>query len=100
QLVDRLAARLPEQVPEGDVDGGAAAGLDPGPAEAEERVEPVPVPLDLERVLAQEVACGALVHPRGDGTRAERRLSEPHEALVGVEADVREVRELLQEDRL
>ena len=101
QLVDRLAADLAEEVPERDVDRRAAALLDAGGVEADERVQRRASGASIrERVLAEQVGGGRLVHPGRDGLGAEERLAEPADPLVGVDADVAEVRELADQDRL
>ena len=72
----------------------------PGGVEADEGVQRLPVRVDLERVLAEQVLGRRLVHPRRDGLGTEERLAEAADALVGVQADVAEVRELADPDRL
>ena len=71
-----------------------------GGVEADERVQRLPVGVDPERVLAEQVGGRRLVHPGRDGLGAEERLAEAADALVGVHADVAEVRELADQDGL
>jgi hypothetical protein len=59
----------------------------------------VRVPLDPARILAQQVARDR-VDVRLDRGREEERLAEPDEALVGVDEDVDEARELVKAERL
>ena len=90
--MDRLAADPAEQVPERDVDRREGAALGAGGA-GRERSAPASG-LDPERVLAEQVRGRRLVHPGGDGLGAQERLAEADQPLVGVHADVAEVREL------
>src|SRR5918912_58473 len=82
ELVDGGAEVLAGDVPEGDVDGAEGAH-DGGAAEVGGAVEVLPVVLDAERVLADQVAaefahdgCGRLEEPPGAG------LAEPDQPGV------------------
>ena len=96
QLADRLAERLPLDVPERDVD--AADRVDRDPAAADEdhaAIHLVPEPLDVERVLADQQLAQALrdrvragrVHERRDGLGRRVDLADAGDPLVGVDQD-------------
>src|SRR6185437_3070886 len=100
QLVDRLSAHLSEDVPQGDVDCRTPAVLHGGRAETDEGVQALPVPVDLEWILSEEVAGSDLVHPGGHGLGGEEGFAEADDVLVRVDTDVTEIRELVDDDRL
>src|SRR4029079_7062689 len=76
------------------------AVLNRGGVETDERVQRLPVGVDPERILAEEIRGGGLVHPRRDGFGPEECLAEAAYPLVGVHADVAEIRELADNDGL
>src|SRR4029079_17174778 len=100
QLVDRLSAYLSEDVPQGDVDCRTPAVLHGGRAETDDGVQALPVPVDLEWILSEEVAGSDLVHPGGHGLGGEEGFAEADDVLVRVDTDVTEIRELVDDDRL
>ena len=96
QAVDRLAHGLAQDVPERDVDAREHVHAEAAPAVGlRALVEPVPEPVDVERVLADEQALHAA---RGDrqqrrlddglgGRRVGVHLADAGDALVGVDLD-------------
>ena len=88
QLVDRLARRLAEDVPQGDVDGRVAPGLRARATVAHEQVvERSGVTIDLEGILAEQVRGDRLVDMSFHCLGAQTRLAQSHHALVGMHAD-------------
>ena len=102
QLPDRRAERLAEDVPERGIDRGDRPHLDAGatPARRALRVEAVPVPLDLAGVLAQEHRGCPVVDGAADRGGGVVGVARPDQALVGVDADEDEERDLADLDGL
>ena len=97
QLMDRLAGRLAEDVPERDVERGQAAHLGAAAGEADVGVEQrARVPVDRERVLAEQARRRRLVDVGDRGVRPEERLAEADQALVGVHVHPEQIRELVE----
>jgi hypothetical protein len=95
-LVERLSAHLAEDVPEGDVDRRVAALLDARARRAQVAAERGCVPLDLERILAEQVGRNGLVQVGIDSLGAEERLSEAEVPFVCPHRDEEEIGELLE----
>ena len=97
QLMDRLAGRLAENVPERDVERGQAAHLGAAAGEPDVGVEQrARVPVDRERVLAQQARRRRLVDVGDRGVRSEERFAEAEQALVGVHVHPEQIRELVE----
>ena len=92
ELPDRLAERLAEDVPHRDLDRGEGRHEDRAAAVARADEHAAPVPLDLGRVLADEVALVVLDGGRDDfALVGEGAFAEAGDPLVRVELDEDEV---------
>jgi hypothetical protein len=102
ELVEGLAGGAAPKVPEGDVHGGAAAGLRATADRPEVRRLPqrAGVPLDLQWVTPEQVGGGGLVDVALHRLRAEEGLAESHQAVVGLDADPQQVGELAEPQRV
>ena len=88
QLMDRLAGRLAEEIPERDIDGGEAAHLRAAAAETDiGRAQGVGVLVDPQGILAQKIGRRTLVDIGRDGLGAEEGLAEADQAFVGHHLD-------------
>lgn len=91
QLVDGHAERLALDVPEGDVDGGDG-GVDGLALEVAEPVHHVPVVLDIEGPLADQILGEALDGSAGGGDVSPvASLAVADDALVGLDAGEHEL---------
>ena len=101
ELMDRLARRLAEEIPERDVDGGEPPHLRAAAAEPDiGRAERVGMLVDPQGVLAQQIGRGAFVDIGRDGLGAEEGLAQADQPLVGHHLDPDQIGELRQLDRL
>ena len=100
KLVQWPARGVPQDVPQCDVHRGAPARLCAAARIADVARERRGVPLDVERVLAEQVRRGRLVDVRLDGPAAQERFPEADDALVGADLDPEDVGELPQAQRL
>ena len=81
-----------EEVPQGNVDGGAAAVLRACAGGSDEALEGARVPFDSAGVLAKQVGGSRLVHPSGHGARPKESLADTGQSVVCTDGDVTEVR--------
>ena len=90
QFVDRLAERLPLQVPQGDVDRRERTGQRTLGTELDEAVQhPVLQHGMIERVLADQRRSEVVGDDaeRGEPALHRRRFADPPEPVIGVDAD-------------
>ena len=101
QPPDRLAERLPVDVPERDVDGGVAAHLGAGIARADiDAAEPPVVQLDVARILADQIGRDIVVEIGGDRPGRPEGLARSDQAGIGVDAQPEQERKLGEPQRL
>lgn len=100
QLRDRQTGGLTEQVPQRDVEGGVAAGLDPGRAEPQIPGQLLGQKVDRQRIAADHPRGEALVHIGLDGLRQKERLAQPGQPLVGMHQQPDQVRRIGDPDGL
>ncbi len=82
----RLSGCLAEQVPERDIHSRGGAHFHPGARKTQVLVlQRPPVPVHLQRRLAEQQGSHRLVDMRLNRTGAEERLAKTDEALVGVD---------------
>src|SRR5690606_21926741 len=92
ELPDRLSERLPEDVPQRDLDGAQRGHQHRSAAIARADEHAAPEALDLRRIATDEITL-VLLDGGGDGRALvrERPLTEAGDALVGVELDEDEI---------
>lgn len=102
QFEDRAAGRLPEDVPQRGIDGGDRADLDARASEPGRIaiVERGPEPLDLRRVLTEQLRRGPLVKIAADRRGHHERVAGADETLIGLDPNVEDVRGVGEVDRL
>src|SRR5919107_806108 len=100
ELVDWLAGGFAEEVPECYVYSRVASSLGAAASVAEVVIELSGVLVYMQGFLAEQGGGGALVDVGLRRPRPEEGLAEAGEALIGVDEDPEDVRELLEAERL
>ena len=101
QPPQRLAQRLPINVPERDVDGRIAAHLGAGVARADiDAAERAVVQFDVARVLAEQIGRDVVVDVACDRTGRPEGLAGADDAGIGMDAQPEQEREFRKLQRL
>ena len=100
QLMDRLAGRLAEEIPERDIDGGEAAHLRAAAAETDiGRAQGVGVLVDPQGILAQQIGRHAFMDVSRNRIGAEEGLAQADQPFIRMHLHPAKIGELGQLDR-